>query len=197
MSEVIQTFSDVQSDFKPKKNDDKKFPILFWNYHYVGDYGIEEVQKWADCGMSVGMAPKINYKTSSEEDRNELVKFLDEAQRVGIKLVLPVCDLVNTELLTMGKEEYAKLFKEVYDRYNHPALYGFYIGDEPGTAEEFQVSWDAVKIQKQIAPELRPYLNLHTCMDDTDPALLGGRTFREWLKDFAADTGFDVFSYGH
>ena len=120
MSEVIQTFSDVQSDFKPKKNDDKKFPILFWNYHYVGDYGIEEVQKWADCGMSVGMAPKINYKTSSEEDRNELVKFLDEAQRVGIKLVLPVCDLVNTELLTMGKEEYAKLFKEVYDRLGKP-----------------------------------------------------------------------------
>lgn len=197
MSEVIQTFSDVKSDFKPVQNDDKKFPILFWNYHYVGDYGIEEVKKWADCGMSVGMGPRLKYNKASEADKDELVRFLDEAEKQGIKLVLSIRELENSSLLELGHDEYRKLVTEVYNRFKHPALYGFFVGDEPSTAEDFQASWDAVKIQKEVAPELRPYLNLHTCMDDTDPALLGGKTFREWLKAFAEDTGFDAFSYGH
>lgn len=34
-------------------------------------------------------------------------------------------------------------------------------------------------------------------MDDTDPALLGGRTFREWLKYAAKEAGLEIFSFGH
>lgn len=81
--------------------------------------------------------------------------------------------------------------------FKHPALYGFFIGDEPNDAKAFECCWNTIKIQKETAPDLNPYLNLRTGMDNTSREHLGGRTFREWLKDFSTDTGFRIFSYGH
>lgn len=171
-----------------------KFPISIWNYNNLDDYSADEVNVWADCGLTVTMTPKIVY---GKDDLEKIIPFLDVAEKRGIKLIAFVIGLESEHIRSLGLDGYKARFLEVYGKIKHPALYGFFIGDEPGTKEEFENSVNCVKFQKETAPELTPYLNLHTCMDDTDPALLGGRSFREWLKDFARDTGFSLFSYGH
>ena len=180
----------------PKGSGGEKFPISFWNYRYVGE-GMtpDEVFTWAELGLTVSMAPKVKWE--NEWMRKEIRQYLDNAEKAGIKLIIWVEGLEYGDLRRMGEEEYRKKFTAAYEEFRHPATYGFYVGDEPGGIENFQASWDAIRIQREIAPELNPYLNLHTCMDDVDPAEFGGRTFREWLRDLSRATGFKIFSYGH
>ena len=186
----------IKPDFAPPKdNGEEKFPISFWNYRYVGE-GMtpDEVFVWADLGLTVSMAPKVH---SDLHEKDELIRYLDNAEKAGIKLIVWVEGLEYDHLRDKGEEWYRDLCVRAYDTFRHPALYGFYAGDEPGGVENFRAAWNAVRIQKEVAPELNPFLNLHTCMDDVDPAEFEGRTFRQWLKEFAKETGFKIFSYGH
>ena len=172
----------------------EKFPISIWNYNNLDDFTPDEVNVWADCGLTVTMTPRIVY---GKDDPAKIIPFLDMAEERGVKLIANVNGLELDTVRKLGVDGYKNRFLEVYNIIKHPALYGFYIGNEPSEKEAFEDSITSVKIQKELAPELSPYLNLHTGMDDTDPELLGGKTFRQWLKDFAKDTGFKVFSYGH
>ncbi len=170
-----------------------KFPFSIWNYNNVGEYTTAEVDTWAECGLTVTMSPAIIY---GEMDPKELIPYLDAAEKNGIKLIAHIKGLEYTWVTELGLEKFEERFTEVYNAIKHPALYGFYVGDEPGSKQNFQDSWDSIAIQRRVAPELKPYLNLHTGMDATPPELLGGRTFREWLKQLAEETGFCTFSYG-
>lgn len=114
-----------------------------------------------------------------------------------MKLIAWSDALTRENIQTLGADGYEKKFREIYGILKHPALYGFFIGDEPGKKIDFENSVECTRIQKKVAPELRPYINLHAGMDNTDPALLGGRTFREWLSYISKETGFSNFSYGH
>ncbi len=186
----------IQSDFVPPKDGgEEKFPISFWNYRYLGE-GMtpDEVSVWADLGLTVSMAPKIHADLVGKE---ELLQYLDNAEKAGIKLIIWVEGLEYNNLISKGEEWYRDLFGRAYGTFRHPALYGFYAGDEPSGVENFRASWKAIAIQREIAPDLNPYLNLHTCMDDVAPEEFEGRTFRQWLKELAAATGFKTFSYGH
>ncbi len=186
----------IRSDFVPPEDrGEEKFPISFWNYRYVGE-GLtpDEVAVWADLGLTVSMAPRVKWDS---EKKDELLKYLDNAEKAGIKLIIWVEGLEYDHYRRMTDEEYREFFTKVHEKFRHPALYGFYVGDEPGGVENFRACREVIKIQREIAPEINPYLNLHTCMDDVDPAEFDGRTFREWLRDLAAETGFKIFSYGH
>ncbi|MBQ6263488.1 MAG: hypothetical protein IJK58_08245 [Clostridia bacterium] len=186
----------MKSDFvPPKDNGEEKFPISFWNYRYLGE-GMtpDEVFVWADLGLTVSMAPKIHSDLVGKE---ELLQYLDNAEKAGIKLIIWVEGLEYDHLRAEGEAWYRDLFTRAYQTFRHPALYGFYAGDEPGGVENFRASWQAIAIQREIAPDLDPYLNLHTCMDDVDPEEFEGRTFRQWIKELAEATGFKIFGYGH
>ncbi|MBR7032685.1 MAG: hypothetical protein IKI03_03530 [Clostridia bacterium] len=186
----------IKSDFVPPKDGgEEKFPISFWNYRYLGE-GMtpDEVSVWADLGLTVSMAPKIHADLVGKE---ELLQYLDNAEKAGIKLILWVEGLEYNHIRSHGEQWYRDLFTRAYQTFRHPALYGFYAGDEPSGVENFRASWKAIAIQREIAPDLNPYLNLHTCMDDVAPEEFEGRTFRQWLKELAAATGFKTFSYGH
>lgn len=172
----------------------EKFPIGFWNYNGIEDFEPEEVSVWADCGITVTMAPRFIY---GMDDPDRLHSMLDAAEKRGVKLILWIMGMEAEYLDELGEEKYRERVAEIVNRFAHPALYGFFVGDEPSSAKAFEFCWNAVKIQRETAPNLRPYLNLHTGMDYTPTEQLGGRMFREWLKDFAADTGFRTFSYGH
>lgn len=172
----------------------EKFPIGFWNYNRIEDFPPDEVNVWADCGITVTMAPRFVY---GKDDPDKMLAMLDAAEKRDLKLILWIEGLESEYCSQLGEEKYRERCVEIINRFRHPALYGFFIGDEPSDKKAFECCWNAVKIQRETAPELKPYLNLHTNMDDTPPEQFGGRTFRTWLKDFAADTGVSVFSYGH
>jgi len=172
-----------------------KFNFSMWNYPHI-DLGRPcDPELWAECGLTVPMAHTLEYGKHSSE---LLLPYLDRCDKLGLKCIVRVIGLTYGDYCEIGAEEYEKRFSEVYATLDgHPALYGFFVGDEPCLKEHYSACIECVKIQKRVAPTLHPYLNLHTCMDDTDPELLGGRTFREWLKYAAKEAGLEIISYGH
>ena len=104
-----------------------KFPVGFWNYPNVSRLSANEVERWARCGMTLTQSPFFSYETNKKE---ELIPFLDEAERFGIKLIIMVTDLTYRELVLKGEEEYRKVFNKAYEDFGkHPATFGFYVGD--------------------------------------------------------------------
>ena len=145
----------IQSDFiPPKDGGEEKFPISFWNYRYLGE-GMtpEETSVWADLGLTVSMAPKIHADLVGKE---ELLQYLDNAEKAGIKLIIWVEGLEYNNLISTGEEWYRDLFGRAYGTFRHPALYGFYAGDEPSGVENFRASWKHSPSRQGRARSRRP-----------------------------------------
>ena len=171
----------------------EKFPFATWNYNILGDFKPEEVDVWAECGFTVALTERTFY---GKDDPARLIPFLDRAEKNGIKLVINLVGLTNGDILRIGEEEYERRFTEVYNIFKgHPALYGFYIGDEPGTKELLDASVSCMRIQRKVAPELRPYLNISGHTPDFSKDVFGGKTFSEWMLDTATEVGKANFSF--
>ena len=171
----------------------QKYPFSVWNYNIRGDFEPTEVDVWAECGLTVTMTERTFY---GEHDITTLVPFLDRANEKGIKLIFNIVGLTNDDYVKIGEEEYERRFAEVYEIVKgHPALYGFYVGDEPTTKEMIDASVACLRIQKRIAPELRPYINIQGASPFFETEVFSGKTFKEWLYDVAAETGFSNFSF--
>ncbi len=171
----------------------RKFPFAIWNYNIFGDFKPEEVDVWAECGLTVTLTERITY---GKDDLKDLIPFLDRAEEKGIMLIANVNGLTNGDVLSLTDEEYEKRFAEVYALYKgHPALYGFYVGDEPSSKSDYDASARCIRIQKKIAPELRPYINFQGSSCFHSPDCFDGRSFVEWLYELNAETGFADFSF--
>ena len=139
----------------------EKYNLGAWVYFSMADenYTVKEVDTWKECGFNVMMVGHTNI--NSEAEVKKTFEFLDRAQELGIKLILD-CGVGAywgcTEEAAPAVEE---SFRKVYEIFKgHPALYGFHAGDEPGTLAAYENAIRAVSIQKKVAPELTPYLNL-------------------------------------
>lgn len=171
----------------------KKFPFAIWNYNMLGDFKPEEVDVWAECGLTVTLTERTFY---GKDDPADLIPFLDRAAEKGIMLIANIVGLTNGDIVDMTDAEYEKRFMEVYSLYKgHPALYGFYVGDEPSSKADYDASARCIRIQKKCAPELRPFINFQgsSCFHPSD--CFDGRSFGEWLGELNAETGFADFSF--
>ena len=174
-----------------------KFPISFWNYNRINEYDpAKEVAMWNDCGITVGMVPRIHFATATEEQKNLVEQYLDEALKYDMKMIVWVED-IELYAYSFNENAFRELFTNVYNRFKHPALYGFFVGDEPSNKQHLAACRAVLKISKEIAPELKPYINFGCGMADRPNELYGGMNFVEWTKDLAEDTGFGYFCYGH
>ncbi len=171
-----------------------KFIISMWNYKTVYESRIEEVDWWADCGINAPQSPTVNWDDS--KGLGILTDFLDRARERGIKIIVNVLGLRDSDLKKIGEKEYTERFIKAYSVLNHPALFGFFVGDEPDDVT-LPYSLSCVKIQKRIAPELSPYLNFHAQFHNDGEKYFGKKSFDEWMKDFAGETGVELFSYGN
>ncbi len=132
-----------------------KYPICFWNTNTLENCVPNLVETWHDLGITVAMSP--SYK---RDDKYKMLKILDEAQDFGIKVIL--CDYrTHWKVLTSnGQDEYRLLAEEAHADYgHHPAVFGFFIGDEP-EAHQIDDALCAMRIHQEISPDLTAYLNL-------------------------------------
>ena len=174
----------------------EKFPITFWNYNRINDYDPEtEVAMWSDCGITVGTVPRISILNATEDQINKVIAYLDAGEKYGVKMLVWV-DEVEFYRYT-NAEEYTKIFNMAYEKFKHPALYGFYAGDEPRGKVTLENCRAVLMLQKQLAPELVPYINFGVAMADAPLDHYGGKTFDQWLYDLAVESGFSSFCFGH
>ena len=136
---------------------DKDIKFGFWNYVESGVYGADAVDQWKDLHCNLPMSFTFDYTKHKKED---MIAVLDRCQTYGMKLI--VCDSRThfKTLLRLGNKAFVEGVKEAYNDFgHHPAVFGFFIGDEPAMAE-YEVYIDAINIVVEIAKGLVPFANL-------------------------------------
>lgn len=135
-----------------------KYPISFWNVAHmdkVENTPAARVADWNDLGITLAMSPAF------ETDYVQTAKaYLDECEKAGIKLIL--CDRRThwRFLKQYGEAAYRAAFQQALADFDgHPALFGFFVGDEPD-AENVEYAKVALRVQAELAPHLIAYLNL-------------------------------------
>ena len=174
-----------------------KFPIGFWNYPSIDDLDLSEVKVWADCGMTVTMAPQLPVNPTPEQIK-KLFAILDECLKYGMQLIIRDKEL---ELLAWNgasddPEGYRAKFRQAVELFgHHPATHGFFIGDEPVTPKQFADCITAVRIQREEAPDLMGFLNFVPYWPGIEDEIFGGKSFEEWTKDFVEKSHCQLLSY--
>jgi hypothetical protein len=164
-----------------------RFPIGFWNYtditkHPVNHQAVACVKDWADAGMTLAMSP--NYG-SAPADVKRMRALLDAAGQADIRVILGHHAGYWPHLTKNGEEAYRRDFaRAVKDLGSHPAAFGFHAGDEPGTAE-FADACKAMRIQKELAPTLSPFLNLLPMYRGIE-SRIGYSNWDRYLDDYVA-----------
>ena len=133
----------------------RAFPIGFWNYVAIENQDASAVKDWVDAGVTLTMGPLYG---AGQADR--MRSILDACQEAGIRIIL--CDQRSSwrTLESGDKEGYrAGMAQAIAELGDHPAVLGFHVGDEPGTGS-FPCACQAMRIQKEMAPHLTPFLNL-------------------------------------
>ena len=172
----------------------QKFPFSMWNYNPPSDFTPDEVNLWADCGMTHPMLPRIN----KVDNLPKLIPFLDRAEELGLKCII-CCNELSlirrqeldiSSFYVLGPEGYEELFRRAVELVgNHPATYGFYIGDEPLGQKFMHGVTESYRIMKKVAPHLHPFVNYRDGTPYFDKESFDGMTFEEWVDHIGNDIG--------
>lgn len=158
----------------------QQFPIGFWNYTSIDRQEVSAVKDWTDAGMTLTMGPR--YRTESAQIE-KMRAILDTAEAAGIRMILCPETGYWPHLTKAGEDAYRRDFSAAVKALgSHPATFGFHVGDEPGVAE-FPDACRAMRIQKELAPHLQPFLNLlpmHTGIEDR----IGYLSWDRYLDDY-------------
>lgn len=154
------------------------FPLMAWNWT-SSDPAV--YQKMRDCGLTVaGFVP---------------AKDLDLCQAAGLKAIVSDnrasgYDWKNVNPI-IARSNLVSLVAEVG---KHPALYGFYLRDEPG-AELFPGLGTVATLIRELAPGKWPYINLFPNYASAEQ--LGNATYGEHLEQFVSTCHPTTLSYDH
>ncbi|MGD9518444.1 MAG: hypothetical protein AB7W28_02925, partial [Armatimonadota bacterium] len=177
-----------------------KFPISFWSYTHLREHSQymteEEVEEWADAGFTVPQSP--SFDPVDPEHKAHMLRLLDWAQARGMKLIIcdPRCHYRPLKLGTDGRapEEYTQGVRAaVADFGNHPATFGFHVGDEPGS-EDKDAFFACYRAQKEAAPDLHPFANLLPYFPGIE-ARAGAENWPAYLDEYVGESKADLISY--
>lgn len=122
--------------------------------------------------------------------------MLDRAHERGIRMYVNVAGLIRDDFIVIGEEEYERRVGEICAVIgDHPALEGFFVGDEPRTYEEIRAGEGCLRIMKKVAPHLRPYLNITGNSPMLSNEVFGGKSFPRWLQDITSEINDAHFSF--
>lgn len=172
-----------------------RFPIGFWNYTNLNQhkkiYKISEIENWENAGFTIVHGPEFDPYVINQ--KKFILKILDWCHKRKIKMIIwdPRCIIKKEK---EKDEEYEKKVKEaISDFKNHPALFGFFIYDEPDH-EIIDEVCNKVKIHKKIAPELTPFVNLLPFFSGVEERI-GTNNWEEFLINYIKKSNTDLLSY--
>ena len=172
-----------------------KFLFFSWVYHDIKDFGISRLDDLLDAGVNLPMSPMFHH--NNPEDVAKIKEMLDYVHSKGLQMILSA-DFTNGDLDRMGEERWSEEFKKFYEETLecHPAIYGFYVGDEPSDAYWLELTKRTIILMKQIHPNLIPYINFTGSMGpNLGPKEFGGVSMVEWLRDLSEQAGEFLHTY--
>ena len=176
------------------------FKIGFWNYVNLGTLPNDKaVSDWKELGMTLPMTFTYDPTLHKKED---MLALLDECHKAGMQVI--VCDRrtnFRTLLKTQDRASFEQGVKDAAKDFgNHPAVFGFEVGDEPSTYQNgWEVAVDVYKMVAAAAPHLTPFINMY-------PLWAGEQSFYDAMgvhttdycaknSDFMKRTGAKLISY--
>lgn len=154
------------------------FPLMAWNW---APSSAAEFEKMRDCGLTVAgfVAPKD----------------LDLCHAAGLKAIVsdPRTSHYDWDHVdeAAARKNVASLVAETG---RHPAVYGYYLRDEPGAAH-FAGLGTVAALVREMAPGKWPYINLFP--NYANAQQLGTSTYEEHLERFIATCKPTILSYDH
>jgi len=157
---------------------DAFFPLMAWNW---APSDAATFQKMRACGLTVAgfVSPKE----------------LDLCHAAGLKAIVSDGRVSGYDWRNVDAAAARKNIAElVAETGQHPAVYGYYLRDEPG-ADAFAGLATVAAIVRELAPGKWPYINLFP--NYANAQQLGAATYEEHLEKFAATCHPTQLSYDH
>lgn len=149
-----------------------EMPIMAFHSFTPQTTSFQNFLKFKEAGFN------INHTIFKTND--QVQNALDLAYMVGIKMII-----YSDELIT-NTEKTVKRFK------NHPALYGYFIGDEPSPKDFQKLKLIREKIRELDSTHLL-YINLHP--NYAPDSYLGEQTYDRYVKSFVNNVDVDFISF--
>lgn len=173
---VAATLSVAESPPRVSADD---FAILPWSWVPADGDALEEIR---DCGFNLAgfVAPEA----------------LDAVHGAGLKAIVSYPPLhVSDDKVDRDQAEIDKHVAEIVDRVRkHPAVYGYYLRDEPN-ARMFPALGRHVEALRRAAPDARAYINLFP--NYANAGQLGTPTYEEHLEQYIREVKPSFISYDH
>ncbi len=125
-------------------------------------------------------------------NKEDNLRLLDIASKIGLR-----CIIADPRLTwdLPGKQDWQGILNEVIKDYSsHPALYGYFLMDEPN-ASHFPFLGKLVSYIKEKDPKHIAYINLFP--DYATPEQLGTPTYREHIQQFIKVVKPQILSYDY
>jgi len=173
-------------------SDKKTFPIGFWNILHATAGGVDAVQDWKDFGATLTLSGFFH----PGEDKEEFRRMLDRCYEQNIRII--VGD-VRLSFPNVNNGHYEEDVREIVaDFADHPAVYGFHLGDEPN-GDQTENAIRAVQIFREICPHKEAYLNLLPWYSDqyggVEARVAIQSDYKSYLIDFIRRSGIRILSY--
>jgi hypothetical protein len=137
-------------------------PVMSWGGISQTEISVENYKKLKDVGVNIDIAFFSN--------ADAIATALDAADKAGIKLMISCPELKKDPVKT------AERFR------NHPALEGYYLGDEPGKPQFQELTDLAVKI-KDVDNKHYSFVNLYPNIN-SNKSKFGTADYKEYIDTF-------------
>jgi len=157
----------------------KQFHFSFWPIHNVNNMWDTYVKDHFDMGLTVLVTPSY----AEGDDPAKMIKILDECQEYGMKAIIFDKRVeADRKPEPLDEEAWKERFNQSLKDFGwHPAVIGYFVGDEPGmttSAKFFRIA----RLIREIAPNMLAYLNLLPWLNfDWIPHLIGSPAYGPYL----------------
>ena len=169
----------------------KQVQMTFWNYNSFKDYKPHMLRDWIELGINLPLLPKFNMEKDSKED---LIAILDDAQSLGVQVLLQFDSMFVDSIRDF--DAYRVEVQKICDTFgSHPAVYGYYVGEEPNVGSQ-EAYFECTKIIKEISPNAAIYTNFGSIERTERMMLQGNQKLEDWIEKFHDYSGNDIVGYG-
>lgn len=171
-------------------------PFIITYYHgpeYSKADLVRRYQEVVDAGFNLACPFMYFFQPSAGESYERNIDILDTCGQLGIPYMVSD-DRIALALLAADDEWQSYIDAVVRDYSHHPALYGYYVRDEPN-AVEFHRLGEIVARFRQLDPEKVAYINLFPNYANAEQ--LGTATYAEHVNRYVDEVKPALISYDH
>jgi hypothetical protein len=170
---LLTTWSGVSA---PVATDTNFFPIMAWN---GAPKDLAVLQRMHECGLTIAgfAAPGT----------------LDACRAAGLKAIVSDARTSGYDWVNVDEAKARKNIKSLVAKVGrHPAVFGYYLRDEPEAAA-FPGLAKVAGLIRELSPGKWPYINLFP--DYATPGQLGAANYAEYLERFITTCHPTIISY--